>query len=288
MIGLKFLYISGMRKLLLTLTSLLSVLSANAWWPQGHSIVVELAKRHIEPATRERIEAILGHDMEEDASWFDVHRRDPELKYAYQWHNFVVDSKTHLLDPNWGYDCGNCIFGLCHIQHLLEHFDSQTPENQALTLRMVLHFVADMHCPAHVWYNGNGYHVQRWNLRKKGYPFGRHGEDVCNFHAVYDRMPEYVHPGMTAPQVAAAIDTWKPSAIRRIQKGTPAEWGKDIADKCAVIYTINPVPDNPAEADGHVVVDANPRIIELSAELTDNCLRMAGYRLAGWLSKYIR
>lgn len=259
--------------------------SADAWWDFGHKTITELAQRHLNPKTASRIESILGNTITTDASWFDDHRKDPGLEYAFQWHNFIVDDKTGDLDPNWGFDGNNAIFGLFHIENLLKNFDNLDLENQKLVIRMVIHFMGDAHCPAHCWFNKYGLHVQRWNVRVPGYQFSEKTGDVINFHGFYDRMPEFNHPGKTPSELAEILDIAKKGEIRKIQKGTPFDWCHEMMKDCKFIYELNP-PKEPY--DKTVVIETTTKTIDLSKSLSDKCLRKGGYRLAWWLNQYIK
>lgn len=260
--------------------------AADAWWDFGHKTITELAQRHLNPSTAARIEKVLGHEMTVDASWFDDHRKDPGLEYAYQWHNFIVDDNTGDLDPNWGFDGNNAIFGLGHIEELLRNFDNLNPDNQKLVIRMVIHFMADAHCPAHCWYNKYGFHVQRWKYRLPGVVLSpKDGKDEISFHGFYDRMPEYNYPGKTPAEVAAIVDTAKKGGIKKFQKGCPQDWCREMIKDCRFIYGLYPPV---APYDGTAVINISPDTFEKSKPLSDECLRRAGYRLAWWLNSYIK
>ena len=65
-----------------------------AWGGVGHEVVVEIAKRHLTEKARANIAGYIPYDLTEDAIWMDKHRKDPELEYAYHFHEMCVATLT--------------------------------------------------------------------------------------------------------------------------------------------------------------------------------------------------
>ena len=61
-----------MRKILSALLLCASMAPAQAWGPEGHSIVAEIAQRHLTPAAAQQVREILGNaSLASVASWAD-------------------------------------------------------------------------------------------------------------------------------------------------------------------------------------------------------------------------
>lgn len=256
------------------LSALVSVpQNADAWWDYGHRVVIEVARRHLEPQVLVRINAELGHDVVEDASWMDEHRRDPELAYAYYWHNCGFVEGTSEVSAEYGFSGGGNLIGLLTIEENLRHFDTLSPANRALLLRMAVHFVGDIHCPAHIFYES---HVQKW---KYAVPYSA---EPVSYHEYYDTFPDRMFEGKTPAEAAALLDTGKPSDVRKAARGSVRDWVRDCGEASLEILEINPIPE-----DRYAVVTPAPDTWERAAPIVRRQLRTAGYRLAALLNKYL-
>ena len=123
--------------------------SARAWGPEGHQIIADLAESHLTPAARERVTQILqGVRMRDVAYWADLVR--PSRRETARWH--FVNIELGATDYRPERDCrqlegeGDCI--IAAIARNIEDLEA-TGERQALALKFLIHFVADLHQPFH-------------------------------------------------------------------------------------------------------------------------------------------
>jgi len=82
--------------LLIYSLSMLGSIHALAWGEEGHSIVAEIAERHLSPAAYKKVHEILGErvSLASIASWADDVRGDrPE---SYNWHFVDPTQQRHL------------------------------------------------------------------------------------------------------------------------------------------------------------------------------------------------
>lgn len=239
--------------------------NANAWGRLGHEIIIKVAERHLTEKAKRNIARYMDYDLKTDAVWMDHHRHDSGMEYTTAWHVYNVD-ENHNYDPNPRLKKGDVILGLQIAEYNLSRYGELNDSTVLMNLRMLLHFVGDMHCPTHSYFPGPRCF---WKCTLNGKP-------QKSFHGVYDKMPDLLYGKRPAEEIAAEIDDLKKGAIKKIQAGTLFDWAKDCGDRNAVIYEWNPVNTEVL----------NPDTVELSRELVDTQLRNAGYRLAYLLNLF--
>jgi hypothetical protein len=149
--------------------------SAFAWGAQGHEIVAALALRELTPAARGQVAHLLGGEamMIHDANWADEikdQRRDTGA-----WH--YVNIPLHASGFDRRRDCARDICVVAQIENDVlalsgRHGGGTLARGDAL--RMLIHFIADVHQPLHAADDGdrggNDVHVsigrERANLHK--------------------------------------------------------------------------------------------------------------------------
>jgi len=261
-----------MKKLIpIILFIVISLDHAAAWGRLGHEVIVAVAQRHLTERARKNIAGYIPYDLKKDASWMDDHRDDKPIAYTTHWHacffdeNFNYSPLAHPAKARYG-DVGRALqvveAGLHDNGH--KHLSDSLV---VFNIRMLIHFVGDMHCPVHTYYN-DGLNT-KWECTFKGRKYK-------TFHTVYDIMPELVWGKAEAEEVAGAIDDCTPRQIRRIVSGTLYDWLKDAAARSHEIYEWNP-------AGAEVLRDDT---VELSKDLVNLQMRNAGYRLAYLLNQY--
>lgn len=257
-----------MRKALLITIALGIASSAVAWNNYGHQIVVKIATRNITDRAQANIRKFFDYPLEKEASWMDRHCNDPEILCTKSWHTFVADPRTHLYDPGYRLAPGDAIRALNIADWNLRHWRELTDSAVQMNIRMLVHFVGDMHCPSHCYFGP-----------KTHYKVNIQGKDYKSFHALYDMIATIVHKerkGETMDQVAEQLSGLKKSQARKIQAGNLYDWAKDCADYIAVIFEWNPYGS-------YKLLDDT---IERSTPMCDRQLQYGGYRLAKLLNEY--
>ncbi|HEY8682829.1 MAG TPA: S1/P1 nuclease, partial [Rhodanobacter sp.] len=160
------------RRCTMFLLAFLIIAPVQAWGPLGHSVVAELAQRHLSPGAEAEVERLLAPEhtrsLADIANWPDQLQDDPALAELWKqtrslhYINFH-DSDCDYVPPR---DCrdGRCVVGG------LEHYvavlgdRSQPDAMRREALKFVVHFVGDIHQPLHAGYRddkgGNTYQVQ--------------------------------------------------------------------------------------------------------------------------------
>lgn len=260
---------------LILLLFIVTAQTAGAWGSFGHRTIVEMAKNHLTESAKSKIEAAMGGDIALEASFMDRHRKEDLYRYAYNFHNFALLPGTTTLSGELGFDTGgNAVIGLAMIETYLKHFDTLSPEHQKTVIRMAIHFFADIHCPAHAFFED---HVQRWKLDLGD------GEKPRNFHGFYDHFPEkYLFAGKTEKEAAALLDNCRKGQIRKFSKGTSEDWLRECAEYDLKILEINPMPQ-----DTFSTIQAAPQTVELSIPIVERQMKAAACRVAAILNKYL-
>ncbi|HET6430847.1 S1/P1 nuclease [Dyella sp.] len=152
---------------------------ADAWGPEGHAIVADIAQQHLDPAAAAQVRTLLGVEglqrLDQISSWADGNRK--ERPHTGSWH--YVDIPLHANSYVPARDCArnNCVIAqISHFAQVLAD-RSAAPAARLEALKWVVHFVGDVHQPLHAEDDddkgGNTVQVQF---------FGR----GSNLHAVWD------------------------------------------------------------------------------------------------------
>ncbi len=153
--------------------------ASQAWGPEGHAIVADMAQQHLDPAAAAAVAALLQQEglnrLDEISSWADANRKT--MPGTGSWH--YVDIPLAADDYVAARDCpaGDCV--VARIDHYAQVLAdrSATPRARLEALKWVVHLVADIHQPLHAEDDndkgGNTVQVQF---------FGR----GSNLHAVWD------------------------------------------------------------------------------------------------------
>ena len=252
---------------LFVIAVLFSTTSAWAWAGLGHRTVVEIAKRHLTQNTKESVAKYLPYDITKDATWMDKNRLKSLWPYSNDWHSYYYDAKLRH-DPNRKIAHGDTMRALDLAERNLSMYKELSDSAVIYNIRMILHFVGDMHCPSHCKLIGG--------RDDKGKVYFK-GEKVGSFHGFYDKMPSTIYGKISPAKLAARLDTYSKGKIKRTCKGNHHDWAKECMRLTNVIHKWNPSNDTQELRDDTV---------ELSKDLIDTQLRHAGYRLAHLLNRY--
>ena len=216
---------------------------AQAWGPEGHEIVAEIALRYLTPAARAAVDDVLGTYKLSDydvASWPDAIRGDKEYAALYprngRWHyidfdaGMWYDDDFKLETPKDGDDI---------VTQILRWRDELKGgklegERRLDALRFLVHFAGDLHQPLHCAYRygdmgGNMIPVNSFQGRH--YSFGPETQmDYSpSIHSVWDEaMVLELMGGRGARAVARALAAEiTPEQVGWWSQGTPLNWAED-------------------------------------------------------------
>jgi hypothetical protein len=173
--------------------------SAFAWGPNGHRVIGEIAWRSLRPETKRAVRALLPRGrydtLAEAATWADTYARERD---GYEWLTplHFVDVPPDARRVEAGRGC-RCVTGA-----ILESADAlgdptRSREERIDALRLVAHFVGDVHQPLHVSHpDGSGGATVRVSL----------DGERSQLHAVWDS-------GFLRHHLRRARLRWRPYAI---------------------------------------------------------------------------
>ncbi len=274
-----------------------------AWGDEGHKIVALIAYRHLTPAVRTRVDAMLRADRDpltppdiaSRATWADRYRESDhgstKLHYSLtrEWH-FVDIELEH---PDLTAAC----FGhpppavpasagpakACVVDRIaafaaeLHDLPSHDPE-RLTALRFLLHLVGDLHQPLHAADNhdrgGNEVLVL----------YGRHvvGQSL---HGYWDK-DTVVRLGGDPEKVARALERRFAAKCKGWASGTPAEWALESFSVAKdVVYRLG---ETTADRKGQPVYRLSQRYQSHAATVAGMQLEKAGCRLAMVLNDALR
>ena len=173
-----------MKRLILTSLCLLFARGAFAWGQKGHDVTAYIAECRLTPEAAEKVrKALDGYSPVYIANWLDFASYWPEYAYSKTWHYLNIDEGETLesMSRNPGGDV------LTAVTRLTEKLKSGrlTPEEETLSLKMLIHLVGDMHCPMHLG--------RLSDLGGNKRPVRFFGRDT-NLHSVWDtNIPEAAH-----------------------------------------------------------------------------------------------
>jgi len=246
--------------LLILFPSIGSCLSA-----EGHEIVALIAQNHLTPRTRDEVTSLLApQTMADVSSWADYIRR--ERRETSPWHYIDREITT-----------GRILDKLANSPSILDAISSQTRvlldshdvKARQTALKLLIHFVADLHQPLHAADNfdegGNKTIIYYEN------------RDI-NLHKLWDAaILEQIMSARneTTSECAKRLDDLAAADADSITSGGPQDWAMEsfLAARCTVYhFTRDAATSAPIRLPESYFAAARP--------LLEKQLAKAGYRLA--------
>lgn len=214
---------------------LLAGIEAFAWGQKGHDTVAYIAQKHLTPATQLMVDSLLdGYSMVYWANWLDNASHTADYEYTKTWHYKNIDkNKTFETAPN--IKEGNIVDAIYEQVEVLND-TSSSYNDKSLALKMVIHFLGDIHQPLHLGRasdKGGNYH------RVKFF------KNSANLHSVWDtRLVDSAHK-WSHTEWQEEIDRLPDDKNRSLLiGGSPATWGKETYEICKEVYESTPEATN--------------------------------------------
>ena len=135
-----------MKKLLIILILLPTLLFADEWGKTGHRIIGQIAQDHLTPKALATITELLnGETLATVSTWADEMRSNPDFRPYDKWHyvNLPEDKKYHEVEHTQD----NAVI---IIQRAIEKLQSDIDkEEKTFYLKYLVHLVGDIHQPLH-------------------------------------------------------------------------------------------------------------------------------------------
>ena len=256
------------RIILISVLCLIGTSSAFAWGREGHEVIARIAENNLKPGVRKKVESYLGHSIVYYAKWMDEYRHTPEYKFTHPWHSCVVAENLNYV-PQSG---GDAIYGLTYATENLADYRHLSDSAVAVNIKYIVHLVGDMHCPAHIKYQGRdadfkvkfgGDYIQpRVNAR---------------IHSVWDYYAIQSCRIFSSSEYAEELDRLSSREKKAIAEGTYVDWLHDNAERCLLQFDLA-YPDAALKQD----------FINAAMPLIETQMLYAGYRLAYLLNTLFR
>lgn len=211
---------------------------ADDWGKTGHRVIGEIAEEYLTEKAAIAISDLLdGHSLAFVANYGDDIKSEPEMRKKYDaWHyvNFPFDEKyeTYPKDTK----NGDIIQAIDSCISVLKNKKSSR-EDKVFYLKMLIHFIGDLHQPLHVGIGEDrgGNQVQVTWFRGN-----------TNLHTVWDsKMLDSYQ--MSYTEVAANADVLSAEQFENILKGNHIDWMYESRELCQRIYAYKDTHGNHLE-----------------------------------------
>lgn len=201
------------------------LLATDDWGRTGHRTTGEIATKHLTRKAKKQIDALLnGESLAFVSTYADEIRSDDAYRKYAPWHyvSFPFGARYETSPKN---DRGDIIVGIQNCVDVLKN-ENATQEDKAFHLRMLVHFIGDLHMPLHVGLNedkgGNRFQVQWF-------------DEGTNLHTVWDTkiIESY---NMSYTELTENADKLTKAQLKYIQGGAVKDWMYESRALCEDIY----------------------------------------------------
>ena len=257
--------------LLIVFLATFFALRAGAWGPTGHRVVAEIAQRHLKPPARERVARLLGgYSLAEVANWADDLRSDPRFdKYQRLHYATVPDGVKSYRDAKKD-TCGDLVAAinalsaflrtgsrddLFAVKALTDKSDGNNkgacnpqetdPISAETGLRLLVHFMGDLHEPLHIGGADQGGNLVKVNWMNRW---------QSNLHSIWDdEMVDFER--LDYPAYSRFLDHTSDADVTRWQAGDTIAWADEDVAMRPKLYLF---PDDKRPNDKRPFVAAQP------------------------------
>jgi len=218
----KLFKLSGVLAVFLLFTSFTN---NNFWGKTGHRATGEIAEKHLTKRAKKKIEKILqGESLALTSTFADEIKSDRRYDKFYSWH-YVNMSFNENYEKSHKNPKGDLITGISHCISVLKD-NSQTAEEKRFYLKLLVHFMGDLHQPLHVGRKEDkgGNTIQlRWF------------DEETNLHKVWDENLIEAW-NMSYKELADNTKKLSKKEVKELQKGTMIDWLHDTHKLTKEIY----------------------------------------------------
>lgn len=230
-----------LKRTAISLILVLMALPLFSWNGRIHATIAHIAENHMTPKAKKAVSEILdGRSIIYYASWLDQYRQEMLIEYTTEEGKIKRGTIPHVIKV--GLD-GKIIVkdnteGISIINKSIENlkdYKNVDDSTRIASLQCIIHLVGDMHCPGHVRYadydKNSAY--KKYDKTKVVYK-----KKITTMHNIWDsKVVDELTPGGVG-DLAYLIDRLSKKEIKEIQKGTPEEWGQEIADDSKHLWYI--------------------------------------------------
>ncbi|WP_432410222.1 S1/P1 nuclease [Rasiella sp. SM2506] len=206
--------------------------AAEDWGKTGHRATGEIAEQYLSKKAKRTINKLLnGESLALVSNYGDDIKSDPAYRKYGPWHyvNFAFDGSYEASEKS---EKGDLYAAINTCVSVLKA-DKATKDEKAFYLKMLVHFMGDLHQPMHIGVaddkGGNDFQVRWFN-------------DGTNLHTVWDsKMLDSYE--MSYSELAANAAKLSKFQLQAIQEGTVKDWMNESRILCKEVYATTEIGD---------------------------------------------
>jgi len=205
--------------------SSITITAKDDWGKTGHRATGEIASNYLTKKAKRNIAKILkGQSLAMVSTFADDIKSDSKYKGYSPWHyvNFPFDKKYGEETPS---EYGDLVQGIQKCVEVLKN-DTSSIEDKEFYLKMLVHFVGDLHQPLHV---GRGEDKGGNDIQVRWF------KDGSNLHRVWDSNM-INHFGMSYTELSKNATLFSDLQIQEIKKGTVLDWIQESQNLAKKVY----------------------------------------------------
>ena len=220
----------NIKTLFTTFSAILIAANALAWGQIGHDTTCSIAENHLSRKAKKHISKVFdGKSIVYWSNWLDNACHHPEYAYASTWHYKNINEGERYEDVRPA-EKGDIVTAITDIISKLKSH-KLTKDEEALALKMIIHFFGDLHQPMHFGRKTDlgGNKVNVFFFREK-----------TSLHHVWDEeLPENGHK-WTYDEWTYQLDRLTKNEIAEICKGSVDDWARETYEQTLRVYAATP------------------------------------------------
>ena len=203
-----------------------SFASEGDWGRTGHRATGQVAQEYLSPKAKQKIKEILdGQSLAFVSTYGDDIKSDPQYRKYGPWHYVNLEAGETEYSKEKANPAGDLLQAIQKSVEVLKD-RSASKEEKAFYLKMLVHFMGDLHQPLHTGRGedkgGNDIQV-RW--------FG----DGSNLHRVWDS--EMINDfQMSFTELAQSTDELSKKEVKKIAEGSVLDWMYESKELSKRVY----------------------------------------------------
>ncbi len=195
------------------------------WGKTGHRATGQIAEAYLSKKAKRNINKLLkGQSLALVSNFADDIKSDKKYKRYSPWHyvNFSFDKKYGEETPS---EFGDLVQGIEKCITVLKNKQSSS-EDAAFHLKMLVHFIGDLHQPLHV---GKGEDKGGNDIQVRWF------DDGSNLHRVWDsEMIDYY--GMSYTELSVNTDILSKTQLKAVGDGSFLDWVHESRELAKQVY----------------------------------------------------
>lgn len=214
---------------------------AYSWNRRTHSTIAYIAEQHLTPKAQKAVNEILdGKSIVYYGSWLDDYRKQMTVDYTDDKGNDKTGTISHVFitdeDKNPIHREHCAIYTINQSIEILKDYKNVDDSTRLAAMQCIIHLVGDIHCPAHVRYADRD---KNSTDKKYDQTKVKQGEKNVKMHSIWDATLINNTTAGGVYDLAYLADRATKAEIKKIQAGTPYDWGKEVANETHHVWTLN-------------------------------------------------